>query len=115
GCHLIKGFETQAGIGVELTDFGAKGVERLDYGDYIVDHNRQTWESWLYEKLRHPRVYRYERVDTRMPQFDFNDEEIPDLLVVLKGMRGTGERDAQVLGKKLSGVEALREEGRRLV
>src|SRR5205085_1092565 len=88
GCHLVKGFETTAGIGVELTEFGAKTIERLDFGDYIVDHNRQTWDAWTYHKLRHPRVYRYERVDTRMPQFDLSDEEIRDVMVVLKGLRG---------------------------
>src|SRR5262249_40686368 len=82
GCHLVRGFETTAGIGVELTEFGAKTIERLDFGDYITDHNRQTWDAWTYHKLRHPRVYRYERVDTRMPQFDLSEEEIRDAMVV---------------------------------
>jgi hypothetical protein len=49
-----------------------------------------------------------------MPQFDFSDEEITDLIVVLKGLRGE-ERDSEILGHKLAGVEAMREEGRRLV
>jgi cbb3-type cytochrome oxidase cytochrome c subunit len=114
GCHAVAGFETTPGIGVELSEFGAKTIERLDFGDYITNHNSQTWEKWLYHKLRHPRVYRYERVDTRMPQFDLTDEEITDVMVVLKGMRGD-EKDAHVLGHKLSGVEEMREQGRRMV
>ncbi len=114
GCHLINGYEQTAGIGVELTEFGIKEVSRLDYGDYIVQHNLQTWEAWLENKLKHPRVYRYERVDTRMPQFDLTPEEITDIMVVLKGARGK-TLDAQVRGHKLSPMEAEREHGRELV
>src|SRR5204863_5480035 len=102
GCHLVKGLETTAGIGAELTEFGNKEVARLDFGDYIVNHTKQTWEAWLENKLKHPRVYRYERVDTRMPQFDLcgrpgedkreecagHENEIEKVMVVLKGMRG---------------------------
>jgi mono/diheme cytochrome c family protein len=114
GCHLINGYETTAGIGAELTEFGLKEVSRLDYGDYIVNHKQQTWEAWLENKLKHPRVYRYERVDTRMPQFDLTPEEIEDVMVVMKGMRGK-TLEAQVRGHKLSPREAERERGRELM
>ncbi|HZS38244.1 MAG TPA: c-type cytochrome [Polyangia bacterium] len=114
GCHMINGYEQTAGIGVELTEFGIKEVTRLDYGDYIVQHNLQTWEAWLENKLKHPRVYRYERVDTRMPQFDFTPEEITDIMVVLKGARGK-QLDSSVRGHKLTPIEAQRERGRELV
>ncbi len=114
GCHAINGMETRAGVGVDLSEFGVKEVARLDYGDYIVSHSKQTWEAWLENKLKHPRVYRYERVDTRMPQFDFTAEEIQDVMVVLKGMRGK-TRDDEARGHKLTPMEALREKGRDLV
>jgi len=114
GCHTVNGYETTAGIGAELTEFGAKETSRLDYGDYIVNHKQQTWEAWLENKLKHPRVYRYDRVDTRMPQFDFTDEEITDLMVVFKGMRGK-ELAAQVRGHKLKPLEAQRERGREIM
>jgi cytochrome c2 len=114
GCHMINGFETTAGIGVDLSEFGVKETARLDYGDYIVNHNNQTWAAWLKNKLEHPRVYRYERVDTRMPQFDLTPEEITDVMVVLKGMRGKN-LDAKELSHQLTPMEAKRERGRELV
>ncbi len=114
GCHLINGYETTAGVGAELTEFGIKETSRLDYGDYIVNHRQQTWDAWLSNKLEHPRVYRYERVDTRMPQFDLTKEEVTDVMVVLKGMRGK-ELDSNVRGHKLAPVEAQRERGRELM
>ncbi len=120
GCHTITGYETTPGIGVALSAFGLKTVEQLDFGDVIGDHNRQTWESWTYNKLKRPRVYRYDRVDTRMPQFSFTEQEIKDVMVVLRGMRGE-ERDpitgravpmpTHVLGE----AETMREKGRQLV
>lgn len=120
GCHLVNRYETMPGIGVALSSFGAKSVEALDYGDYIADHNAQTWESWTYNKLRHPRVYRYDRVDTRMPQFSFTEQEIKDLMVVLKGLRGE-ERDP-ITGRAvplpvhlLSEAGKLREKGRAMI
>jgi cytochrome c2 len=114
GCHLINGYEQTAGIGVELTEFGIKETSRLDYGDYITNHRLQTWDNWLKAKLEHPRVYRYERVDTRMPQFDLTEDEITDVMVVLKGMRGK-LLDAQVRSHKLTPIEAQREKGRELM
>lgn len=114
GCHLIGGYENAAQIGVDLSDFGAKAEDRLDFGDYITDHNRQSWEAWTYHKLKHPRVYRYERVDTRMPQFELTDDEIQAVMVVLRGMRGA-QLDAQRLAQKLTPMEQLRERGRQLV
>jgi mono/diheme cytochrome c family protein len=128
GCHYVKGFETTPGIGAELTEFGTKEVSRLDFGDYITKHTEQTWDAWLKNKLEHPRVYRYERVDTRMPQFDLcgdpreekreeckgRENEVELLMVVLKGMRGK-TRDNDFRGHKLTEAEAVRERGRELV
>jgi mono/diheme cytochrome c family protein len=114
GCHMVGGFEQTAGIGAELTEFGLKEVSRLDYGDYIVNHTQQTWEAWLQNKLKHPRVYRYERVDTRMPQFDLQPDEIEDVMVVMKGMRGK-TKDDEIRGHKLTATEVARERGRELV
>ena len=114
GCHAVEGFEGIPGIGAELTEFGVKTTDRLDYGDYITDHNQQTWDQWLYNKLKHPRVYTYERAQTRMPQFDLKDEEIRQIMVVLKGMRGT-TKETTVLAKQLSPAEASRQRGRELI
>jgi len=94
GCHNIKGFENAQKIGTELTEHGRKGVELLDFGDvrYFTEDpkHHQTYANWVWEKLHVPRVFAYERVETKMPQFDFSDEESLALLTFLKGQ--TGER-----------------------
>jgi mono/diheme cytochrome c family protein len=113
GCHLIAGFETTQGIGTELSEFGIKTTDRLDYGDFIVDHHQQTWDNWTYHKLAHPRVYRYERVDARMPQFDLTDEEIWSVMVVLRGMRGN--EFVGPLRHDVGDTGRTRERGRELV
>ncbi len=88
GCHQINGFEHAQKIGANLSDFGHKAVDLLDFGDAITDHHQQTWYNWLNLKLHHPRAYRYERVDTVMPQFDFDDHEVELLMVFLKSQKG---------------------------
>jgi len=113
GCHLVSGFETRAGIGAELSEFGIKTTDRLDYGDYIVDHHQHTWDAWTYHKLAHPRVYRYERVDAKMPQFDLSDDEIWSVMVVLRGMRGAERMGA--LKHDVGDMGRMRERGRELV
>lgn len=107
GCHSIKGFETAQKIGTELTEHGRKAVELLDFGDvrYFTEDpkHRQTYANWVWEKLHVPRIFAYERVETRMPQFDFNDDEALAILTFLKGQTGetpdpqyrTGQSEAQ--------------------
>jgi cytochrome c2 len=100
GCHNIKGFETSQKIGTELTEHGIKAKELLDFGDvaYFTEDpkHHQTYANWVWTKLHTPRVFAYERVDTKMPQFDFTDDEALSILTFLKGE--TGERpDAMYL------------------
>jgi cytochrome c2 len=92
GCHNIKGFENAQKIGTELTEHGRKAVELLDFGDvhYFTEDpkHHQTYANWVWEKLHVPRVFAYERVETKMPQFDFTDEEALAILTFLKGQTG---------------------------
>jgi len=92
GCHDIKGFETAQKIGTELTEHGRKEASLLDFGDVkYFTHNpqhSQTYANWIWVKLATPRIYAYERVETRMPQFDFSDDEKLALLTFLKGQTG---------------------------
>jgi len=116
GCHNIKGFENAQKIGTELTEHGRKAVELLDFGDvrfFTEDpKHHQTYANWVWEKLHTPRVFAYERVETKMPQFDFTDEEALSILTFLKGqigerpapeyLAGQGEQKAAVLkGERL--------------
>ncbi len=87
GCHDIRGFEEAQKIGADLSEFGAKAVDLLDFGDAVVNPLKQTWYNWIDTKLRHPRIYRYERVDTRMPQFDLSNDEVRALITFLKAQK----------------------------
>jgi mono/diheme cytochrome c family protein len=81
GCHDIPGMETEARIGVELTTFGSKPLERLFFGQHTdIPH---TWRDWAYNKLKEPRTYATERIEQLMPQFDLGEEDIQALLVFL--------------------------------
>ena len=95
GCHNIKGFENAQKIGTELTEHGRKDPLLLDFGDvkYFTEEpkHRQTYAGWVWTKLHTPRIYAYERVETRMPQFDFTDDEALSILTFLKGQ--TGEKE----------------------
>ena len=92
GCHDIKGFETSQKIATELSEHGRKDPHLLDYGDvkyFTVDpKHRETYANWIWIKLGTPRVYAYERVESKMPQFDFTEDEKLALLTFLKGLTG---------------------------
>ena len=117
GCHNIKGFENAQKIGTELTEHGRKGVELLDFGDvrYFTEDpkHRQTYANWVWEKLHVPRVFAYERVETRMPQFDFTDDEALALLTFLKGQ--TGEPPPPEYRTGMNPAQAAVYKGERLV
>jgi cytochrome c2 len=117
GCHNIKGFESAQKIGTELTEHGRKAVELLDFGDvqfFTEDpKHHQTYANWVWEKLHVPRVFGYERVETRMPQFDFTDDEALAILTFLKGQ--TGEAPDPVYRTGTTEVQAAVFKGERLV
>src|SRR3954462_13654237 len=117
GCHNIKGFENAQKIGTELTEHGVKAKELLDFGDvkYFTEDpkHRQTYTNWGWEKLPVPRIYAYERVETKMPQFDFTDEEALSILTFLKGQ--TGEHPPPEYRTGVNEVQAAVFKGERLV
>ncbi len=78
GCHDIKGFEKEGKIGVELTAFGSKAVEFLDFG--VVHDLKKNWLSWTIEKLKNPRQF---REGIRMPKFSLTDDDLEALICLL--------------------------------
>ena len=117
GCHNIKGFENAQKIGTELTEHGKKDANLLDFGDvkYFTEDpkHRQTYANWVWEKLHTPRIFAYERVETRMPQFDFTDDEALSILTFLKGQ--TGERPTVDYQAGQGPVKAAVLQGEKLV
>ncbi|MGR3174692.1 MAG: c-type cytochrome [Candidatus Scalindua sp.] len=78
GCHDIKGFEKESKIGAELTAFGSKAVEFLDFG--VVKNIGHTWLDWVNAKLKNPRQF---REGLKMPKFYFTDEDFGALVCLL--------------------------------
>ena len=66
-CHNIKGFEGLKPIGTELTTEGSKALHLFDFGfladehwmneDGTKEHVLHNVPSWVYNKLRNPRIY----------------------------------------------------------
>ncbi|HVR43533.1 MAG TPA: c-type cytochrome [Thermoanaerobaculia bacterium] len=126
GCHDIEGFEDAKPIGTELTTEGSKHIHLFDFGfvhDYEAhdgkeEHVLHTVPSWVYTKLRAPRVWDDEREKTyqdklKMPNFHFTEAEAEALTAVVIGM--TKDRVAEARIAARSSSDRLREEGLKLV
>ncbi len=84
-CHRIEGFQEAKPVGTELTNEGAKEVERLDFGFTEIERTRH---AWFFQKLKEPRIFDHGRIrdyfeKLRMPQFDFTDEQAERLTTFL--------------------------------
>jgi cytochrome c2 len=86
GCHQIDGFESYAPIAPELNNWAKKDLSQLDYGYAIDDHHQQTHETFATWKLDSPRIYRRDRIELRMGDFDLSAREIRSLVVFLMGL-----------------------------
>ncbi len=86
-CHDIKGFEKAQSIGTDLSEEGSKLVTRLDFA-FVTELPHTSKIAWFRTKLHDPRIFDRGRVlkpeeKLRMPNFDFNDEEVDRLLTAL--------------------------------
>ena len=114
-CHDIHGFETAKPIGTELSEWGSKPVDKLDFGLVDIEKNRL---SWLKQKLHAPRSFDQGRIDvTRMPQellkmpkFNLTDEQIDQIVTVISGM--TDEKLTPNEARQLTPAEFQIERGR---
>ncbi len=83
GCHEMPGSVDGQKVSTELTDYGTKTVDLLDFG-WAWDVPR-TRLDWTMTKLRTPRVFR----DTLlMPDYGFDEEQILALTTVLLALKG---------------------------
>jgi cytochrome c2 len=97
-CHTIKGFENLKPIGTELTTEGSKALHLFDFGfatQYIAEDGKKehiidTVPSWVYNKVRNPRVYDDKRTKIyndklKMPNFHLSQEEARLITMVVLG------------------------------
>jgi hypothetical protein len=104
-CHEIKGFEGLKPIGTELTTEGSKNLHLFDFGffgDATHTHDYTNWDqkkehvlhtvpSWIYNKVRSPRVYDDRRTKPyndklKMPNFHLSPEEARLITTVILGL-----------------------------
>lgn len=114
-CHNIKGFEDAKPIGADLSDEGRKDIHQFDFGFTTIDRSRQ---AFIVQKLKEPRIFDqgkekayYDKL--RMPQFNFNDEEIEALTTFILSL--SEEQIPLQIQKRLNLNEERLEEGRKLV
>lgn len=103
-CHEVTGYEDANPIGVELSNWASKTVDKLDWGvlpqlfeqEYGWDlTHREEYkhyrEHWLREKLHNPRIFDREKTKNpieklKMPYFGFEDEEVESLITFVVGL-----------------------------
>ena len=108
-CHEIGGMETMMPIGTELTNWGSKTIDKLDFGfwaNHVADEkgwDLQTdefydWkqlksyrEPWLEQKLHAPRSFDKDKdkgpLDKlKMPWFDLTEEEVKSIATFVVGL-----------------------------
>ncbi|MFT4540147.1 MAG: cytochrome c2 [Planctomycetota bacterium] len=97
-CHLVSGMENDMPIGAELTNWGSKTVDKLDFGMTHLkevaglpklDHHYR--EGWLERKLQRPRVYDIDKIKNpkeklRMPFFDLTEDEAQAIATFVVGL-----------------------------
>ncbi len=113
GCHNIAGFDKSAPIAPELSGFAKKDLTTLDFGYAIPDHHLQTTETFATLKLDSPRIYRRDRIELRMADFDLSPREIRSLVIFLKGLTNGRPRNAYAPSQHEEYSAAL--EGRQIV
>jgi cytochrome c2 len=114
-CHDIAGFETAKPIGTELSEWGSKALNKLDFGLLHIEHDRV---AWLKQKLRAPRSYDIGRIGVtrspqehlKMPKFNLTEEQIDQIVTVVSGM--TDEKIRPNEPRQLSPSEFMIERGR---
>lgn len=92
-CHEIEGMQDMMPIGTELSNWGSKTVDKLDFGFgtelFGLDHNYR--EGWLEQKLHAPRSFDQKKVKNpseklRMPWFNFTDDEVHAITTFVVGL-----------------------------
>jgi cytochrome c2 len=131
-CHDIKGFDGLKPIGTELTTEGSKTLHLFDFGffgdamhthdyaheDGTKEHVQHTVPSWIYNKVRSPRVWDDRRTKPyndklKMPNFHLSKEEAQLITTVVVGL--TKEKVATNRLAAHTPQMRAAEEGRKLI
>jgi cytochrome c2 len=92
-CHEIEGLKDAMPIGTELSNWGSKTVDKLDFGfgvqEFGLDPSYR--EGWLMQKLHAPRSYDSKKVKNpterlRMPFFAFSADQVQSIATFVVGL-----------------------------
>jgi mono/diheme cytochrome c family protein len=113
-CHEIPGLESTMPIGVELTNWGSKTVDKLAWelipNIFAEAHGwdleereeyKQFREHWIEQKLAEPRSFDRQKVKNpldrlKMPWFDFDREQIKAIATFVVGLVDDEVTDAKM-------------------
>ncbi len=114
-CHAIKGYEDVKPIGADLSNEGRKDIHQFDFGFTKIERTRQ---AFIEQKLKEPRLFDQGKEKTyydklRMPQFNFNEEEVEALTTFILSL--SEEQIPLQMQKRLDLKEEQVEKGRLLV
>jgi cytochrome c2 len=131
-CHDISGFDGLKPIGTELTTEGSKTLHLFDFGffgdsththaygheDGSNEHVLHSVPSWIYNKVRSPRVYDDRRTKPyndklKMPNFHLSSEEARLITSVVLGLTKEKVADNRMAARDPRMRAA--EEGRKLI
>lgn len=76
GCHRIKSLDKAPMPGVEVAEVAKKTLDELPFGDSKVE--RTKWD-WIYNKIKNPKIYETKDMPLKMPQYQFEKEEMESL------------------------------------
>jgi len=79
GCHELGGMKKAEELGPELTFIGSKRLYEIDFGKSNVE---QTLPSYLFTKIKTPRIF---SSVMKMPDYEFTDGEAQAIAVALLG------------------------------
>lgn len=144
GCHDIPGYEQAKPIGTQLTDWGRKQtkflafehiIEKLEheehaeqraeedpgyYGFYWNELESGSRTGFLWQKLREPRSYDYQKTSIkayderlRMPQFPLDGEEIEAIVTFVLSLVADPPAEQHVY--RPQGAALARIEGHRMI
>jgi cbb3-type cytochrome oxidase cytochrome c subunit len=118
-CHEIAGMKDMMPIGTELTNWGSKTVDKLDFafGAHLFGLDPQYREGWLAQKLSRPRSFDLEKVKNpseklRMPWFRFSEDEVQAITTFVVGLV---DDEVQRARMNPTPVEAAMDAGMRAV
>lgn len=135
GCHLIEGYEKNQGVCVELSNWGSKYVDQLDFGflhksetstrDALeaegygtIPKIEPTRQDWALLKLTNPRIFDAGRVKKpdeklKMPSLGLNEKDAQELVTALLAF--TKEKVDPRKMRQLDAARAEIEAGRRII